>query len=179
LRFGVRPVLVEPMVGACRAAAQLFGLPALAGTGEQLPLATNSVDAVWCLGVLCTTSEKAALLGELQRVLRPGGPLGLLVFTAPEPRPAGAPEGNEFPAEVELAALLADAGFDVVEEAGLADFAEPPLAWRERLGRVERAIEQAHGRDPRFAVARDQEQRMGRLLADGRVTGRLVHAVTR
>ena len=30
-RFGVHPVLVEPMLGACRAAHAMFGIPALAG----------------------------------------------------------------------------------------------------------------------------------------------------
>jgi SAM-dependent methyltransferase len=178
-RFGVRPILVEPMIGACRAAAALFGLPIIAGAGERLPLASGSVSAAWCLGVLCTTQEKAALLGELRRVLVPGGRLGLLVFVADEPHPAGAPEGNQFPTEADLDSGLEQAGFEVVEQADLADFAEAPLSWTERADRVEQAIERAHAGDPRLAVARDQEQRIGRLLAGGQVSGRLVHAVAR
>jgi SAM-dependent methyltransferase len=178
-RFGIRPVLVEPMIGAVRAAAALFGIPAIVGAGERLPLATGSIPAAWCLGVLCTTQQKAAVLGELHRVLAPGAPLGLLVFLADEPEPAGAPEGNQFPTADELDRLLAEAGFDVVEQAELADFADAPLSWTERADRVEQAVEQAHAGDPRLAVARDQERRIGRLLADGRVTGRLVHAVAR
>jgi SAM-dependent methyltransferase len=176
-RFGVRPILLEPMIGACRAAAELFGRPAIAGSGEQLPLADGAVDAAWCLGVLCTTTEKATLLAELRRVLPVGGSLGLLVFVAEQPDPPGAPEGNAFPTAPELADLMAAAGFDVLEQVQAADFAEAPLSWSERIDRVEQAVEQAHGDDPRFAVARDQEQRMARLLAAGHVTGTLLHAV--
>jgi SAM-dependent methyltransferase len=178
-RFGVRPILLEPMLGAARAAGQLFGLAALAGAGDRLPLVADSVDAVWCLGVLCTTGQKAALLGEIRRVLHRGGHLGLLVFTADEARPAGAPEGNEFPSEKDLADLLAGAGFEVVEQADLDGFAGAPLSWSERADRVEQAVETAHGTDPRFVVAQDQQQRMARLLSGGQVTGRLVHAVAR
>jgi hypothetical protein len=103
----------------------------------------------------------------------------LLVFTADDPHPAGAPDGNDFPSEKGLATLLDKAGFDLVEQAELDDFAEAPLSWTERADRVEQAVEAAHGSDPRFALARDQQRRIGRLLATGEVTGRLVHAVVR
>jgi SAM-dependent methyltransferase len=176
-RFGVRPVLVEPMPQAARAALELFGRPALIATGEALPLAAGSIDAAWCLGVLCTTTEKPAVLSELHRVLRPGASLGLLAFLADQPHPAGAPEGNAFPSAEELDALLAAAGFGVVEQAELAGFGAAPRSWSERADRVEQEIDRAHGDDPRLAVARRQEQRIGRLLAQGRITGRLVHAV--
>jgi SAM-dependent methyltransferase len=178
-RFGVRPVLVEPMLGACRAAVRLFDLMAVAGAGQRLPLASGSVDAAWCLGVLCTTTDKAALLHELRRVLPAGGALGLLVFTAlttPLPDP---PEGNAFPTDDEVARLLAHSGFDLVQQVDTADLAAAPLSWTERIAAVEQAIADAHGDDPRFALARDQEQRVGRLLADGHVAGRLLHAVAR
>jgi SAM-dependent methyltransferase len=176
-RFGVRPILVEPMLGACRAAHAMFGMPSLAGSGDRLPLATDSVDAAWCLGVLCTTGQKAEVIGELRRVLRPGASLGLLVFVGAQPHPPGSPEGNDFPTEKGLLELLGTAGFDVVEQADADDFAAPPLAWTERADRVERAIEQAHVADPRFAVAQAQQQRIGRLLETAQVTGKLLHVV--
>ena len=175
-RFGVRPILVEPMLGACRAARTLFGMPSLAGSGDRLPLASGSVDAAWCLGVLCTTTEKAELIGELRRVLRPGASLGLLVFVGAQPHPPGSPAGNEFPTSAKVLELLAEAGFDVVEQVDADDFAEAPLSWTERADRVRHAIEQAHAGDPRFVLAQDQQQRIGHLLATGQVTGKLLHA---
>jgi SAM-dependent methyltransferase len=175
-RFGVHPILVEPMLGACRAAHTLVGMPSLAGSGDRLPLASGSVDAAWCLGVLCTTTQKAEVIGELRRVLRPGASLGLLVFVGSQPHPPGSPDGNEFPTTAMLLRLLEEAGFDVVEQVDAADFAAPPLSWTERADRVERAIEQAHATDPRFAVAQDQQQRIGHLLATAQVTGKLLHA---
>src|SRR4051794_29774245 len=170
-RFGVQPVLVEPMLGACRAAQALFGIPALAGSGDRLPLASGSVDVAWCLGVLCTTTRKAEVIHELRRVLRPGASLGLLVFVAAQPHPPGSPEGNEFPSTTQVLELLADSGFDVVERVNAADFAEAPVSWTERADRVEQVIEQAHATEPAFALAQDQQRRIGRLLATDQVTG--------
>jgi SAM-dependent methyltransferase len=178
-RFGVRPVLLEPMAGACRAAVTLFDLPTIVGSGTDLPFAAASLDAVWCLGVLCTTPRKADVLREVHRVLRPGGSVGLLVFLARHPDPAGAPEGNSFPTEPELRALLESSGLDVVEFADSAEFADAPLSWSERITAVEQAIETAHGDDPRFRTAQEQERRIGALMADGEVSGRLLHAIRR
>jgi SAM-dependent methyltransferase len=178
-RFGVTPVLVDPMPGACRAAAAMFGFAPLVGAGERLPLASGVVDAAWCLGVLCTTTEKAAVLRELRRVVRPRGRLGLLVFVADRPRPPGAPEGNAFPGRDELTGLVAGAGFDVVDGADLAGFPPPPASWTNRVDAVDSAIEAAHGGDPRLAAAQDQQARIGRLIADGVVEGVLLHAVAR
>jgi SAM-dependent methyltransferase len=175
-RFGVQPVVVEPMLAACRAAHTLFGLPALAAPGERLPLATHSVDAGWCLGVLCTTTRKAEVIGELRRVLRPGAPLGLLVFVGDEPHPDGAPEGNEFPTAAEVTGLLERSGLTIVDQVDADGFADVPASWSERSARVEAAIEEAHGHDPRFAVAQDQQQRIGRLLGTGQVAGILINA---
>jgi SAM-dependent methyltransferase len=178
-RFGVHPTLVEPMVGACRAARDLFGFPTVAGSGERLPVASGSMDAVWCLGVLCTTEAKSALLAELHRVVRRGRPVGLFVLVAERSPGPDAPEGNSFPTHDELAALLDRAGLEEVQRVAVADFAAAPVSWQQRIDRVEAAIADAHGDDPRFAQAHDQERRMGALLGDGTVSGWLLHAVAR
>ena len=180
-RYGVRPLVVEPMVEACRAAAGLFGVPALAAGGERLPLGDSTADAVWCLGVLCTTPDKPALLAEIARVLKPGGAAGFLVFTADTPRPAGAPEGNEFPSVAELPRLLEGQGLRVREQRDLAaqeeDHPDVGPVWRERAQAVQDLVSRSHEGDPRLAEAQDQEQRIGRLLKDGVVRGTLVLAV--
>jgi hypothetical protein len=137
------------------------------------------VDAVWCLGVLCTTTAKSALLDELRRVVGPGRPVGLFVLVAERTPVPDAPEGNAFPTHDELAALLDRAGLDLVQQVAAADFAAAPVSWKERIDRVEAVIAQAHGADPRFAQAGEQEQRMARLMGDGAVAGWLLHAVTR
>ena len=77
------------------------------------------------------------------------------------------PEGNAFPTDDELARLLDRAGFDLVQQVATAELAADPAVLDRTHRRVERAIADAHGDDPRFAQARDQEQRIGRLLADG------------
>jgi SAM-dependent methyltransferase len=163
---GVRPVCAEPMVAAVRASRRLFGLPSVVALSQALPVADGAFDAAWCLGVLCTTSDKAGALAELGRVLRPGGRLGLLVFVADGPLPPPLPEGNEFPSETELRDLLSAAGF-TVEAVAEADLADSPAEWSERADAVDAEVARRHGQDPAFRQAEEQSRRVGRLLSDG------------
>jgi SAM-dependent methyltransferase len=163
---GLRPVCAEPMAAAVRASRRLFGLPSVVAVGQQLPLADGAVDAAWCLGVLCTTSDKAGALLELRRVLADGGRLGLLVFVADAPLPPPLPEGNEFPGEAEVRNLLAQAGFRL-EETAEADLSASPPSWTERADAVDAEIARRHGDDPAFQQAQEQSGRVGRLLSRG------------
>jgi SAM-dependent methyltransferase len=162
----VRPVCAEPMAAAVRASRRLFGLPSVVALGQQLPFADGSFDTAWCLGVLCTTSDKAGALAELRRVLRPGGRLGLLVFVADGPLTPPLPEGNEFPAEEELLGLLEDAGF-ALQETSEADLGDSPPEWSERADAVDAEVERRHGGDPAFRQAQENAKRVGRLLSAG------------
>lgn len=173
-RFGVRPVLAEPMQAACRASARLFGHPVLAAAGERLPFAEGVFDAVWSLGVLCTAPDQAGLLAELHRVTSPGGRLGLLVYLRTVDRLPEQPEGNDFRTAAELDQLLSDARLAVLEQAELTDFAAPEPDWQAAADRVDDLIEKRHGHDPRWRTARHQEQVIGRLISDGLVAGRLL-----
>jgi SAM-dependent methyltransferase len=175
---GVRPVCAEPMAAAVRAGRRLFGLPSVVALSQQLPFADGAFDAAWCLGVLCTTSDKAGALAELRRVLRDGGRLGLLVFVADAPLPPPLPEGNEFPSEVELLGLLAEAGFRL-EESAEADLRDSPEEWSDRAGAVEAEVARRHGGDPAFRQAEEQSGRVGRLLSDGGLRGWLGVATAR
>jgi SAM-dependent methyltransferase len=163
---GLRPVCAEPMEAAVRASRRLFGLPSVVAVSQALPFADAAFDAAWCLGVLCTTSDKAGALAELRRVLEPGGRLGLLVFVADRPLPPPLPEGNEFPTEAGLRDLLGAAGF-VLADVADADLADSPAEWGERADAVDAEVERRHGGDPAFGQAREQSRRVGRLLSDG------------
>jgi SAM-dependent methyltransferase len=163
---GLRPVCAEPMVAAVRASRRLFGLPSVVAVGQQLPVVDAAFDAAWCLGVLCTTSDKARALTELRRILTDGGRLGLLVFVADAPLPPPLPEGNEFPSEPEVRELLAAAGFRL-EETADADLSASPPSWTERADAVEAEIARRHGHDPEFQQAQEQSGRVGRLLSRG------------
>ena len=163
---GVRPVCAEPMAAAVRASRRLFGLPSVVAVSQALPFGDAAFDAAWCLGVLCTTSDKAGALAELRRVLRPGGRLGLLVFVAGGPLTPPLPEGNEFPSEQELLGLLRDAGL-VLEESAAADLSDSPPEWTERADAVDAEVERRHGTDPAFGQAQENSSRVGRLLSAG------------
>jgi SAM-dependent methyltransferase len=163
---GVRPVCAEPMVAAVRASRRLFGLPSAVAVAQTLPFADGSFDAAWCLGVLCTTSDKPSALAELRRVLRPGGRLGLLVFVADGTLTPPLPEGNEFPSEEELLGLLGDTGF-ALEESADADLGDSPAEWGDRADAVDAEIARRHGADPDHEQAEVNSSRVGRLLSAG------------
>ena len=55
----------------------------LAALGEFLPLATSSVDAAICFNALDHMRDPEAALAEIQRILRPGGALLLMIHTFP------------------------------------------------------------------------------------------------
>jgi SAM-dependent methyltransferase len=171
---GVSPVLVDPMLGACRAAARLFGRPVAVSAGERLPFPEAAFDAAWSLGVLCTVEDHRALLAELRRVVRDGAPVGLLVFARTTTPLPDQPEGNHFPDLDGLTAMLADAGLETVEQARLADFPDPPAQWQEQVDRVDAVVQRDHGHDDRLRTAQEQEQLIGRLLGDGLVVGTLL-----
>jgi SAM-dependent methyltransferase len=172
-QFGARPLLVDPMPGACRSARDLFGLSAVVGAGEALPVATGALDAAWCLGVLCTTPDRLPLLRELRRVLPAGGSLGLLVFVRQATQVPDAPEGNDFPAVAELEHQIDSVGLVIADRIRLDALPAAPGSWTARADRVQDAVAREHGSDPRYRQAADQRQRLGKLLADGAIAGEL------
>lgn len=175
---GAVPVCVEPMRGAAAAAGRLFGLPTAVADAQALPLATGTFDVVLCLGVLCTVppADRPRLVGELRRVVRDGGDLGLLVFVARGPLPGPLPDGNDFPSEDVLRALLHDGGFTVVQSKESDGLGQAPHAWQERADAVDALLARRHGDDPRWRRAQEQTDRIGRLIGGGHVQPLLVHA---
>jgi SAM-dependent methyltransferase len=170
-RSGVRPVLLDPERGACRAAVRLFGLPTVRADASALPFGVETFDAAWCIAVLCTTSDQLGLLTELRRVLMPTGRLGMLVYTAAETEVPGQPEGNHFPTEEELCALLAQAGFAIEARRPTSEFEAAPPEWTRAAEQVEAELERRHGDDPAWITAKEQAAKFGRLLSSGEVTG--------
>ena len=175
--FGARPLVVDPMPGACRTARALFSLPVAVGAGEALPVATG-FPAVWCLGVLCTTPERPALLRELRRVLPTTATSACWCSNGGAARLRDTPEGNDFPVTRRARAAAerrrarrrrpgavrrAGARAAVVERAG-----RPGAGRRRRGARHRPALPRRAGPAARIAD----------LLADGEIGGELVHART-
>ena len=171
---GIVPTLCDPEYGACRAAQRLFGLPivqaralsAVRGRGVRRGLEP---------GGAVHRPRPGRLLGRAGPGAAAGGRLGLLVFVAPE-RLREQPEGNHFLTPDGLRALLPHHGLTVTDSASVDDFAAEPTEWQQRTAQVEDELRRRHGSDPRWQAAADQADIMGRLLADGRVTGELLVA---
>jgi SAM-dependent methyltransferase len=170
----VRPVLVEPELGACRAAGKLFGYPVVCGDGAALPWADETFDAAWSLGVLCTTPDQLAVLEELRRTVRPGGAVGLLAFVAHDDEAGKRLEGNHFPTNDGLLALIDRSGMHVEQWTGTSGLPSIPEEWNQRVDAVEKALSDRYGHTQTWRLAERQSSAIGDLLADGKVTGELV-----
>ena len=170
---GVRPVLVEPQAGGCRAARTLFGLPALQADAAALPVADDAFDAAWALGVLCTTQDQLELLGELRRAVRPPGRIGLLVLVARELSPPGEPEDSFFPTAESLSELLQRAGLRVDAWRSAAEIWEPPLRWQQQVEAVEAEMRARHDGDEAWQVAEHQTELIGQLLKESVIVPQL------
>lgn len=92
-RRGYVPVGVDPRLGSVRAArrvARQLGVPAwyYVGDGRHLPFAEESFDVVYCYGVLqhLPRPDVAESLGEIRRVLKPGGRSLIQMATRGGPR---------------------------------------------------------------------------------------------
>ena len=62
-------------VAAAAASDADAAITVVAGVAERLPAADASFDVAVCCWVLCSVQDPAAALGEIRRVLRPGGEL--------------------------------------------------------------------------------------------------------
>jgi SAM-dependent methyltransferase len=76
-RFGLRVAGIDP-VARHLAAARGKARPGdavsfLAGMAEDLPVASESADLLWCRDVLCLSRDVGRAYVEFRRVLRPGG----------------------------------------------------------------------------------------------------------
>ena len=100
--------------------------------------------------------------------------------SSPAARCAGPlPEGNDFPTEEALTALLAENGFTVVQTMESDGLAQAPVAWQERADAVDDLLARHHGDDPRWQRAQQQTARISRLIGGGHVRPLLVHARAR
>ncbi len=179
---GARPFLVEPMEGACSAAARLFSHPVVVGDGSALPFVDGLFDAAWSLGVLDTVQDKASHLTELARMISStagdGGKVGLLVFVRTVEQLPEKPEGNEFPDRPELQAELGRAGLRVLHETLERELPPPPHAWQQAATEVDTVIKRDHGDKEGFRIAQQQSEQIGRLISEGLVVAHLLVCCT-
>ena len=73
--LAVEPDATARVAAANRALDAVIPIEVVDGTAETLPAEDGAFDAAVLMGVLCSVHDPAAALGELRRVLKPGGEL--------------------------------------------------------------------------------------------------------
>jgi ubiquinone/menaquinone biosynthesis C-methylase UbiE len=170
---GVRPMLVEPQAGGCRAARTLFGFPALQADASALPVADQEFDAAWALGVLCTTQDQLGMLRELRRAVRPPGRIGLLVLVARELSPPGEPDDSFFPTSESLSDLVHRAGLRVDTWRSADDIWDPPAHWQQQVETVEAELRARHADTNTWQLAERQTELITQLLKSSAIEPQL------
>ena len=173
-RRAVRPLLVEPEVGACRAARALFDHPVVRADATALPVGDESFDGAWALGVLCTTEAQLALLQELRRVTRPPGRIGLLVLVARASMLGDQPEGNNFPTVEALNELMDEAGLRIDARCGTSDLDPVPEEWSRRVDEVTDELSARYEDHRAWRQAEHQSDLIGKLIDDERISVELL-----
>ncbi len=135
--------LAPEMVANARRAADVVGSPVrfMEGDAEDLPIGTASVDVVMSSFACMFAPRHAVTAGELARVLRPGGRMGVLAWTpgsdigqfiratAPHlpPPPASAQSPLLWGDEAHVREIFAGTGLALSFEAGTVTFPRMPL----------------------------------------------------
>jgi SAM-dependent methyltransferase len=170
----VRPVLVEPEAGGCRAARRLFGYPTLRADASALPFTDASFDAAWSLGVLCTTPDQIGLLDELRRIVRPTGRIGLLTFVAHRDLSNDQVEENYFPTSSGLSDLITRSSLSVEQSLSASELPAIPATWNDRIEIIEKALAVRHGHTQAWQLAERQSSAIAKLLDSEAVTAELL-----
>jgi SAM-dependent methyltransferase len=138
-RFGSRLVALDPSWPAPRDARHLFGLPTICAGADALPLRADAFDAALLLEVLSVVDDPSAALAEARRV---GARLGVLDHCSTTGRTVEA-GGSRFRTPEALAALVADAGWDVDELTEIGVTA--PARWSTAADEAERSASGSAG----------------------------------
>ena len=71
--YGLEPAEAMRTLAEKRLQNTALNVEMIDGSAEEIPLPTDAVDTVLCTYTLCTITNRLKALGEMRRVLRPGG----------------------------------------------------------------------------------------------------------
>jgi SAM-dependent methyltransferase len=138
--FGVQVIALEPSSGMRAAASRNESVYFVAGRGEALPIAPQSVDRAWLSAVVHHFSDVPRAFAELRRVLRPSGLVFVRGFFSDVDLPLWftAFPGIErsitaFPSSAHVASALEAQGLPVIARSDVVELHEVASPWEARL----------------------------------------------
>lgn len=161
----VDAVGVDVMEPAIRGLRRLFpSLPVLVATSRALPFATGVFDAAWAIGALEMIGHKRDALGEIRRVLAPGGRLAVYTLVA-SCGVSDSPLADRFEEHDRLLQEMRAAGFRVLR-ASESNLPSPPPHWNDLSEAVHEEVGRVHSSDPGLALVRGELVKLARLLRE-------------
>ncbi|MCU1400057.1 MAG: Methyltransferase type 11, S-adenosyl-L-methionine-dependent [Acidimicrobiales bacterium] len=158
MRYGCWTANLEPAANAAVAAVQLFAMPMVCGSAEDLPMRNDAFDAALLLGVLSVVGDPGAVLSQARRV---ADAIGVMEYCAA----TGTDEdigGSRFPTATTLHTWVEAAGWRVVQSAPVT--IPPPDAW-------------SHATDPLGVDSPESESEVVAAIDAGILTPLVLHAV--
>lgn len=138
------------------------------GSASQLPLSGASVDAAWALGVVEMVPERERSIGEVVRVLKPGGRFAIYGFFAADGEIPFHPVVNLFDRPETVLAMLEHNGLQVVHAAP-APTEAAPADWGSPVAYVRATVRKQHAGEPALTVAETQLASFNWLRVTGRI----------
>lgn len=152
-------------------AGSLHLFPMLSGivaSASDLPVAGESVDAAWALGVVEMVPERQRSIAEVVRVLRPGGRFAIYGFFAAEGGIQFHPAANRFDRTEALLRMFELEGLRIIQASPVGT--EPaPADWCSPVASVRAAVRRQHAGEHALALAETQLGSFNRLRLTGQI----------
>lgn len=169
-RHGCEVICLDVMELEVGGSMHLFSeLCGVVASATHLPLSSGSVDAAWALGVVEMVPERQRSIGEVARVLKPGGRFAVYGFFAAGGDIPFHPAVNLFDTPEAIVRMFQAEGLQVVD-ASPAPTDPAPAAWLWAARSVRDSVRRQHAGEDELTVAETQLGSFNWLRLSGQIT---------
>jgi len=164
---GAEVVGVDVMLQSVAGLRRLIpGQRAVVASMRALPMPDGAFDRAWSLGVLEMVSDKPTAIGEIWRVLSPGGRFVVYDFVLTGEVPEHIPQADRFSPPEDTLSYLEEAGFVIEEADRLPVLPATPPDWVAARDAVRDEVRRLHGDDARHEIVEKELEMFRRLVTN-------------